>query len=595
LFGSFSASTDEVAIKEACTAVTFSYATGAVVDGTPYVPSVTLVNVTVSGNTVTLDSAGAVAADAGFAPYIVDQIRQNVGLDEIIFSGKMNVSDIQAFRDYTTSTFKKMDFSGVTNLTTFPSEALSSEDGSKAYPLEEVVLPTGTTKINTYAFNNCTSLKTISVAGPSLITEISKQALCNTAISDVSQFDGVTNYGNSALAGTKLTSFTAPASLVKIWGSALNTPTLLDVDLLACSSTYSDMTISGDAYFTAGCSVKVPATWRSESGWQTVISSNSSLGWNVTYGSMDEGTTSYTATPYNSTLYTKVEGFSDEFDGSTLDTDKWDAPNDAFATWVFDEENVSFEDGKMLLTATYNNQTVAYSGSTREYYFTSGMLRSKTTRKYGYYEAKVKGADVWPDSDDWQGLCSAFWLYSKGIECEKEEYNVTYNEIDVMELQQIATNKRMMACNLHLYNYQYSNGSLTNTSCSAGMYPTMGQSEFLVDYDPEEDYHIYACENRPDSIVFYIDNVRVAAKPNFFHHLDQGMYVTLSLGMRTPYETYDGGTRLPVATTEEEARAAGFPIPMYVDYIRVYERDYDDFPAEIYTKFNPTTYEELYE
>ncbi|MFR9655651.1 MAG: leucine-rich repeat protein, partial [Rikenellaceae bacterium] len=580
LFGSFSASTDEVAIKEACTAVTFSYATGAVVDGTPYVPSVTLVNVTVSGNTVTLDSAGAVAADAGFAPYIVDQIRQNVGLDEIIFSGKMNVSDIQAFRDYTTSTFKKMDFSGVTNLTTFPSEALSSEDGSKAYPLEEVVLPTGTTKINTYAFNNCTSLKTISVAGPSLITEISKQALCNTAISDVSQFDGVTNYGNSALAGTKLTSFTAPASLVKIWGSALNTPTLLDVDLLACSSTYSDMTISGDAYFTAGCSVKVPATWRSESGWQTVISSNSSLGWNVTYGSMDEGTTSYTATPYNSTLYTKVEGFSDEFDGSTLDTDKWDAPNDAFATWVFDEENVSFEDGKMLLTATYNNQTVAYSGSTREYYFTSGMLRSKTTRKYGYYEAKVKGADVWPDSDDWQGLCSAFWLYSKGIECEKEEYNVTYNEIDVMELQQIATNKRMMACNLHLYNYQYSNGSLTNTSCSAGMYPTMGQSEFLVDYDPEEDYHIYACENRPDSIVFYIDNVRVAAKPNFFHHLDQGMYVTLSLGMRTPYETYDGGTRLPVATTEEEARAAGFPIPMYVDYIRVYERDYDDFPAE---------------
>lgn len=281
--------------------------------------------------------------------------------------------------------------------------------------------------------------------------------------------------------------------------------------------------------------------------------------------------TIYTSTPYNSKLYTKVEQFSDEFNGE-IDTQKWDIPEDTFAAWSFKRENVSTKGGDLLLRAKYD----PHNSNSKDFYFTSGMLRSKATTKYGYYEARVKGANLWP------GVCSAFWLYTKvpAKDVVPQELNtVSYNEIDVMELQQIARDKRMMACNLHIMILdEAEKGGLRNNFITAGKLPAMGRNEFLVEWDPEADYHIYACENRPDSIVFYIDNKRVASKPNFFWHMDEGMYVTLSLGMRTPYETYEGGPRRPVETSEQQALEAGFPTDMIIDYVRAYKRDYSSFP-----------------
>ncbi|MFR9534467.1 MAG: family 16 glycosylhydrolase [Rikenellaceae bacterium] len=281
----------------------------------------------------------------------------------------------------------------------------------------------------------------------------------------------------------------------------------------------------------------------------------------------------YMATPYNSDYYEPIEEFSDEFNDKAINTNIWDIPEDTFAAWSFREENVNLDgEGNLLLTARYDK----HRERDRQFYFTSGMLRSKATTKYGYYEARVKGADLWP------GVCSAFWLYTKIPTEEVTPQRVdalSYNEIDVMELQQIARDKRMMACNLHIMVLKENeNGELRNDFITAGKLPKMGRNEFPVDFDPEDDYHIYACENRPDSIVFYIDNKRVASKPNYFWHLDEGMFVTLSLGMRTPYETYVGG-RQPVATTKNEAEEAGFPTDMIIDYVRAYRRDYKEFPS----------------
>lgn len=279
----------------------------------------------------------------------------------------------------------------------------------------------------------------------------------------------------------------------------------------------------------------------------------------------------YTQTPYNSDSYTAVEEFSDEFNGAQINFDKWSVPEDIFAAWTFSKENVNLDgEGNLRITARYDK----HRANDRDFYFTSGMLRSRSTKKYGYYETRVKGADLWPS------VCSAFWLYTKvpidDVKSPKVDV-VSYNEIDVMELQQIAEDKRMMACNLHIMVLKESaDGELTNDFVTAGKLPNMGQNQFPVDWDPESDYHTYACENRPDSIVFYIDNKRVASKPNCFWHMDEGMYVTLSLGMRTPYETYEGG-RQPVKTTERKALKAGFPTDMIIDYVRVYERDYSSF------------------
>jgi hypothetical protein len=68
-----------------------------------------------------------------------------------------------------------------------------------------------------------------------------------------------------------------------------------------------------------------------------------------------------------------------------------------------------------------------------------------------------------------------------------------------------------------------------------------------------------------DWVVWYIDGKEIARKPNLYWHLP--MHVTLSLGLRYPFEAYENGNRVavPEKTTQE-----GFPTTMSVDYVRIW-------------------------
>ncbi len=273
---------------------------------------------------------------------------------------------------------------------------------------------------------------------------------------------------------------------------------------------------------------------------------------------------------------------TDEFEGS-YNTDCWEATNEKFAAWTFssDEKYVKVEDGKLMLSVDYDDSSSNVSSGGYQCYFRSGMLRSKNYMRYGYYEASIKGADLWP------GTCTAFWLYTAtsasrdGV--DQEQYAISYNEIDIIELQQIASNKDMLACNMHLYALD---ADLKNTEYKASKYPHLGQNQFEIseywsgnDYwQPEDDFHTYAVENRPDSVVFYIDNKRVGAKANYFWHRED-FWICFSLGLRTPFETYDyAGTgetvRGPVdpATVDMNDVEGTFPATMEIEWIRVWDR-----------------------
>lgn len=288
----------------------------------------------------------------------------------------------------------------------------------------------------------------------------------------------------------------------------------------------------------------------------------------------------YFSTPYNSEVFLKGK-LSCEFD-SGFDTGLWENPmDDKFATWTFLPENVETGDGKLKLKIMYDE----HIRKDKKLYFTSGMLRSRTKVGYGYYEARIKGADVWP------GTCSAFWLYTFPNEIDASngsKNDVIYNEIDVIELQQVANNKRMLSQNMHIW---ILDENLEKVQIKAGKYPKLGKNETLVGWNPEDDYHIYAVENRPDSVVFYVDNVRVASKPNLFWHMD--MYLTLSLGLRKPFEVYDewgvrtsvdpdGLDRAGLDTVGEFVDPDSpekFTSVMYVDYVRSWKRDYSMFES----------------
>lgn len=297
-------------------------------------------------------------------------------------------------------------------------------------------------------------------------------------------------------------------------------------------------------------------------------------------------TSHYHCTPQsNPEVFELRDEFSDEFSGGWFNTDNWDNPTDfLFAAWSFTPNNVEVEDGVLKLFAKYDKHNRPSDG--RQFYFKSGMLRSKNTVNYGYYEAKIKGAEVWP------GSCTAFWLYSKTPFSDiapQGENAISYNEIDVIELQQIARDKDIIACNMHFYALEKDeDGKLNNQRYMASKYPHLGQNQFDLSehwgedhWLPEDDFHIYAVENRPDSVVFYIDNQRVASKPNYYWHMD--MHLCLSLGLRTPFEYYlRDGSRFASPTTEEEAIEAGFPAMMEIEWVRSYHRRGGEYNEEIF-------------
>ncbi len=299
----------------------------------------------------------------------------------------------------------------------------------------------------------------------------------------------------------------------------------------------------------------------------------------------------FVATPTSSpTLFDKVDQFSSEFDANDP-LSHWDIVEEKYQSWIFKPQGLKLNDG--MLEIVVNKMETSEPGKNgTPCYFSSGMLRSKIpVSGYGYYEARIKGADVW------QGVCPSFWLYTMaaGPNQTYTSGEITYNEIDVIEIQQIPSNKYMMCSNLHM-GVAEGNPPKSVTK-KAGKYNKMGKNEFVVDYDHDSDFHVYACEVRPDSVVFYIDDVRTASKPNYFHHMQDRMFLTLSMGIRTPFEYYnDAGQRIAV-DPENPLDKNGNPIDMselskkgdepwdfeetvmYVDHIRTYTRKdgYDKF------------------
>lgn len=286
----------------------------------------------------------------------------------------------------------------------------------------------------------------------------------------------------------------------------------------------------------------------------------------------------WAAAPVRSTPYTnpeewvKDEEASMEFNSEVPgDHPVWEKVTSGWSSWAFDADNVFVEDDHLVLRLKYagdgNKVVYNHKGGDKEYNYISGMLNTRPGKRYtyGYFEARIQGTPKFP------GTCPAFWLWSddevrqankgkEGLSC--------YNEIDVVEMQQVKTDVMTMECNLHAMMTEGGVEYYKRPRTDNGKWAWMCQNHFDVDFDPRDDYHIYAVENRPDSIFWYIDDKLVAKKRNYYWHLP--MQVTLSLGLRPPYEYYDeNGVRHP---DWEKGTDEGFPSDMKVDYIRIWER-----------------------
>lgn len=199
--------------------------------------------------------------------------------------------------------------------------------------------------------------------------------------------------------------------------------------------------------------------------------------------------------------------YSDEFNGTKLDSTKW---FNYHTYWkgrqpsMFDTDNVSVKDGKLILTAKYENtkemaeQNKKNPSGKKYQNYTTACVQSKTKASYGYYEIKAKIADT--------SLTSSFWFQGKT------------KEIDVIEC--VGNSK-----NISKFDY---------------IYPT-NFHDFSKGWDKDvddpfnwtapvrlaNDYHIYGIDWQKDYIRFYFDGKLVREVKNTIYHED--MYVFMDM------------------------------------------------------------------
>lgn len=252
---------------------------------------------------------------------------------------------------------------------------------------------------------------------------------------------------------------------------------------------------------------------------------------------------------------------SDEFDGSSLDSSKWktryiynngqlDYLNDELERYV---DNHIVSNGTLKFTATPRPGTSGHApfGSINYPLFDSSMIRSITTFKYGYIEARCKlpyERGVWP----------AMWLNPQvgwPPEIDIFEFVVT----GVTEL------PNMIHHNVHRSNMPDGNGRYLYADLNVNQ--TYGYWKAPASLDPNyfgADWHVYGCLWEDGIVTFYIDGEPIAARRCVWKHddgSDGGMaHFLLNLAIGGSWPTNNWTT--PVPTT---------PQVMETDYIRIYQ------------------------
>jgi beta-glucanase (GH16 family) len=217
------------------------------------------------------------------------------------------------------------------------------------------------------------------------------------------------------------------------------------------------------------------------------------------------------------------------YDGGKLDT----LPGNKEWERYRDNDNHRLEGSSLKLTAHVRGGLV--DGGIE-----SGMLRSRWTGKYGYYECRLKvpaGRGLWP----------AFWLNPHDEKWPPE--------IDILE---IVDNGRDSTKNS--FHFVHTGKADTATTLSTKLDQW---NSYRPGFDYKDDFHTFAVEWTPDTVTHYVDEIEVVSRRFGWKHDDGSdggaadVLLNLAVGGTWP------GPPLNVND---------FPAILEVDYIRVWQK-----------------------
>lgn len=238
--------------------------------------------------------------------------------------------------------------------------------------------------------------------------------------------------------------------------------------------------------------------------------------------------------------------WSDEFNGTTLDTLNWNFQveeagrfNDEWQRYTNSSENAYVENEQLVIRALHESNTHGMNQ------YTSARLHTanKQTWKYGKIAARIKlptGEGIWP----------AFWMLGANIDENGGDTAWPQSgEVDILELYG-SKNPAVVEANIHYANSE-------NKHAMMGALAHQLESGTFSD-----DFHTFELEWSAESFVWFVDGQKYASvditseEMSEFH---KEFFLLLNVAV--------GGSH---AGRPDESTS--FPQYMYVDWIRVYQK-----------------------
>lgn len=262
-----------------------------------------------------------------------------------------------------------------------------------------------------------------------------------------------------------------------------------------------------------------------------------------------------------------VNVFRDEMDGRALDTSKWWTRyiyEDGKLATLNDERQLYGEDGNHVLTGGALHLTARLAPDLKppRWRYTSGMIRSKPTFKYGYFEARVKvpaGRGCWP----------GFWLNADADEDGKAEWPP---EIDILEFVNNGGNDRPNMMHMGVVVSRHKNptpnpwgGEILAKHDLVTPRGKLGGAIYHAPFEFPDEFHIIGgLWDTDDTVSIFVDGELMVKFAYRWLHTDGRpapyAHVLLNLAI--------GGSWAGQNGIDDDA----FPQAFEIDYVRVYQK-----------------------